>query len=44
MDLPAKAAVINSKRCNGEFGCTYCYHPGESKFRKRIYPPIDVCF
>ncbi|CAF1047635.1 unnamed protein product, partial [Brachionus calyciflorus] len=41
MDLPAKAAVLNIKQFNGQFGCLYCYHPGEHSriFNKRIYPP-----
>lgn len=44
MDLPAKAAVVNAKQFNGEFGCIYCYHPGEycRLFNKRIYPPLKV--
>ncbi|CAF1068975.1 unnamed protein product [Brachionus calyciflorus] len=42
MDLPAKSAVLNVKQFNGEFGCTYCYHPGEHSgiYNKRIYPPL----
>jgi hypothetical protein len=31
MDLPAKAAVLNIKQFNGEFGCLACDHPGESR-------------
>lgn len=27
-DLPAKAAVLNSKQFNGKYGCSVCYHPG----------------
>ena len=29
-DLPAKAAMLNIKQFNGEFGCITCLHPGES--------------
>ncbi|CAF0975744.1 unnamed protein product, partial [Brachionus calyciflorus] len=29
LDLPAKAAVLQTKQFNGEFGCLNCYHPGE---------------
>ena len=44
MDLPAKAAALNVKQFNGEFGCLNCLHPGEySKIhRKTIYPPKEV--
>lgn len=28
MNLPAKAKVLKMKQFNGEFGCTYCLHPG----------------
>ena len=39
-DLPAKAAVVNMKQFNGEFGCLYCHDPGELISRShRIYPP-----
>lgn len=27
-DLPAKSKWIKMKQFNGEFGCTYCHHPG----------------
>ena len=27
-DMPAKAAVLDQKQFNGEFGCTTCLHPG----------------
>ncbi|KAG4065775.1 hypothetical protein HA402_012453 [Bradysia odoriphaga] len=27
-DLPAKAKWMKMKQYNGEFGCTYCHHPG----------------
>ena len=28
LDLPAKAAVLCMKQCNGEYGCVVCLHPG----------------
>lgn len=38
-DLPAKAAMLNIKQFNGEYGCAVCLHPGESSGRGvRIYP------
>lgn len=27
-DLPAKSKVLKMKQFNGEFGCSYCLHPG----------------
>jgi hypothetical protein len=40
-DLPAKAAALNIKQFNGEFGCIKCLHPGEynRSFHKMTYPP-----
>lgn len=40
-DLPAKAAVTNTKQFNGEHGCFYCLDKGEVHNRSRIYPPHD---
>ena len=38
-DLPAKAAVLNMKQFNGEYGCLYCLDPGEVISRNlRVYP------
>jgi hypothetical protein len=30
VDLPAKAAMLNVKQFNGEFGCISCFNSGES--------------
>lgn len=38
-DLPAKAAVLNMKQFNGEFGCSTCLNPGIYQNRSRIYMP-----
>ena len=38
-DLPGKAAVLNMKQFNGQFGCLYCTDPGEMQMASRIYPP-----
>ena len=39
-DLPAKAAVLNSKQFNGKYGCSICYHPGlRLPSGTRIYLP-----
>ncbi len=39
-DLPAKAAVANSKQYNGEYGCNYCTDKGTLVARNtRVYPP-----
>ena len=39
VDLPAKAACLNHKQYNGNYGCTHCYVKGERHFRAQIYPP-----
>ena len=33
LDLPAKAAVTNTKQWNGEYGCSVCLHKGPAKVR-----------
>lgn len=40
-DLPAKAAALNIKQFNGDFGCIKCLHPGvwNRAFHKMTYPP-----
>ena len=38
-DLPAKAAALNVKQFNGEYGCNYCLDKGKYVLRRRIYPP-----
>jgi hypothetical protein len=37
-DSPARSKICNTKQFNGEFGCLFCLHPGQSLNRKRIYP------
>jgi len=38
-DLPAKAALLNMKQYNGEFGCVACLNPGQAAGPgHRIYP------
>lgn len=42
-DLPAKAAVLNSKQFNGEYGCAVCLHPGKRlPNNARVYLPDTV--
>jgi hypothetical protein len=43
-DLPAKAAALNIKQFNGDFGCIKCLHPGEwnRAFHKMTYPPLET--
>jgi hypothetical protein len=43
-DLPAKAAALNIKQFNGDFGCVSCIHPGlyNNQFRKMTYPPNET--
>lgn len=39
-DLPAKAAVLNAKQFNGEYGCSVCIHPGKRlPNNARVYLP-----
>lgn len=39
-DLPAKAAVLNAKQFNGEYGCSVCLHPGKRlPNNARVYLP-----
>jgi hypothetical protein len=38
LDLPAKAALTNTKQFNGEFGCIACFHPGKRLGRVNTYP------
>ncbi len=41
-DMPAKAAVLDQKQFNGEFGCTTCLHPGTRLDNgNRIYHPHE---
>ena len=40
-DLPAKAAVTNTKQYNGEYGCFYCLDKGSYHNGARTYPPND---
>ncbi len=41
-DMPAKAAVLNQKQFNGEFGCPTCLHPGTRLDNgSRIYLPDE---
>jgi hypothetical protein len=42
LDMPAKAAIINLKQFNGEYGCPVCLEPGEhnQELHKRVYPNI----
>lgn len=37
-DTPARSKICNTKQFNGEYGCLFCLHPGQSANRKRIYP------
>ena len=30
VDTPARSSMLNMKRFNGKYGCTYCEHPTES--------------
>ena len=42
-DRPAKAAVLNCKQFNGEYGCSVCIHPGKRlPNNSRIYLPDTV--
>ena len=39
-DLPAKASVLCAKQFSGEFGCSYCIHPGKRLANNsRVYLP-----
>uniref|UniRef100_A0ABD2WXB7 Transposase domain-containing protein n=1 Tax=Trichogramma kaykai TaxID=54128 RepID=A0ABD2WXB7_9HYME len=42
LDSPARCAVQNMKQYNGDYGCTFCYHRGDSievgLGHARIYP------
>lgn len=44
VDMPAKAAIINIKQFNGEYGCPACFEPGEyiKNLHKRIYRNTTV--
>ena len=35
LDLPAKAAVVNVKQWNGEYGCSVCVAPGDNSLGGR---------
>jgi hypothetical protein len=37
-DSPARSKICNTKQFNGEFGCLFCLHPGQSLKRARVYP------
>ena len=41
-DLPAKAAVLNMKQFNGEYGCSTCLNPGIHQNGARIYKPVSA--
>lgn len=41
-DLPAKAAVLNMKQFNGEYGCSTCLHPGIHQNGSRVYLPQEM--
>nr|XP_054775430.1 uncharacterized protein LOC129283847 [Lytechinus pictus] len=41
-DAPARAAMQNTMKFNGYFGCGLCYHPGKIVDRVIKYP-FDVC-
>ena len=42
-DLPAKAAVLNCKQFNGNYGCSVCLNPGFQQGRCRVYLPRKYC-
>ena len=35
LDLPAKAAVTNTKQWNGEYGCSVCLHKGDNSSQSK---------
>lgn len=46
LDCPARAAVKNIKQYNGNYGCSYCEHPGETcKTRagfNHVFPTLET--
>ena len=41
VDSPARSSMLNMKRFNGIYGCTYCEHPTESVESYRKYPVLN---
>lgn len=42
VDTPCRAAMLNMKRFNGEYGCTYCEHPAKTVNGVKKYPMINT--
>lgn len=42
VDSPARCAILNMKKFNGIFGCTFCEHPTVSVSGVRKYPILEV--
>ncbi|OXU28896.1 hypothetical protein TSAR_016628 [Trichomalopsis sarcophagae] len=41
VDSPARSSMLNMKKFNGSYGCTYCEHPTESVDGFRKYPMLN---
>ena len=46
LDCPARAAVQNVMQCNGEYGCSFCKHPGKTcrtgSGHNRVFTNLDT--
>ena len=40
-DLPGKAAALDMKQFNGEYGCSVCLNPGVHQNGAHVYLPLD---
>uniref|UniRef100_A0ABD2WAA5 DUF4218 domain-containing protein n=1 Tax=Trichogramma kaykai TaxID=54128 RepID=A0ABD2WAA5_9HYME len=38
VDTPCRCSLLNMKQFNGNYGCTFCYHPSEQVDSVRKYP------